>query len=70
MTKTKDPVEQSVKNCSVKELGDGSAIAAVRIDPDVLRRLKLRAEPWPLDEFLWENVFRKALSGMAFTGGI
>ena len=58
------------ETCTVAELPDGSAVATVRIDPDVLRRLKRRAEPRAIDEFLWENVFKRALGNVAFTGGL
>lgn len=68
--KMRPSVEGSLKVCSIQELEDGSAIAAVRIDPDVLRRIKRRADEHDLADFVYENIFRRALGNYAFTGGV
>ena len=61
---------ETLAACTVRELPEGGAVATIRIDSDMLRRLKRRAEPRAIDEFLWENVFKRALSNVAFTGGL
>ena len=61
----------SPRVCSIQEMEDGSAIAAVRIDADVLRRIKRRAEGHAdLADFVYENILRRALGNYAFTGGV
>ena len=53
-------------NCLVEEKPDGSAEALVNIPPEIMRRIKSRAQTQPLDEYLWQNVFRRALEGHVY----
>lgn len=61
------------RQCRVVRTLDGGAVATLRIDHDLMRRIERRADKADqagLEDWLWENVFKRALSGMAFTGGI
>lgn len=70
--KTKPSADSGgLKVCSIQEMEDGSAIAAVRIDADILRRIKRRAEGHAdLADFVYDNIIRRALGNYAFTGGV
>lgn len=52
--------------CTVFPDPDGSAIAEVHIPIDVMRRLKTRAGTQDLGEYLWENIFRSAISSHVY----
>lgn len=50
------------KSCYLlEELDNGEAEFIVRIPPEIYRRLKTRAQTQPIDEYLWENVLKRAL---------
>lgn len=50
----------------IEEDKDGIGSAIIRIEPEVMRRLKLRADKHDLGDYLWENVFRAALYGHVY----
>jgi hypothetical protein len=52
---------QSTPVCEVVELPDGTGVATVLIDANVLARHKRRAGPMDISKYLWENVLHRAL---------
>jgi hypothetical protein len=48
-------------NCDVTFNPDGSAFAKIYIEPDILRRLKTRANGQAMERYLWETIFYRAL---------
>jgi len=52
--------------CTVDVLDDGSADAIVQIDAEILKRLQNRAGTMDLGQYLWNNVFRRALETHVF----
>ena len=47
--------------CEVVEMPDGTGIATVLIDAQVMARHKRRAGTMDLSRYLWDNVFHRAL---------
>jgi hypothetical protein len=52
---------QTTPVCEVVEMPDGTGVATVLIDAQVLARHKRRAGPMDLSRYLWESVLHRAL---------
>jgi hypothetical protein len=53
-------------NCEAVESPDGSLTITLRIDPIRAKRLHTRRFRVPLDTYLWDNVFNRALEDATF----
>lgn len=61
------PIQKIVSpKCTVDVLDDGGADAIVQIDADVMKRITRRAGTMDLGQYLWENVFKKALESHVY----
>ena len=48
-------------DCRIEEMPSGEGIATVILPPDILRRLKNRAQGLTVDEYLWSFIVKPAL---------
>ena len=54
-------VTAPVPNCEAVDLPDGSVIITVHVDPQVIKRHRLRAGGMDINRYMWENVLHRAL---------
>ncbi len=53
-------------DCSIETMPSGEGVATVIIPPDIMRRLKNRAQGLTVDEFTWSYVFKPALNSAVY----
>ncbi len=61
ITPSQQPPPQPSYKCRVTEQPDGGMQVLFLIDPDIAKRMRLRANNMALDKYLWENVLYRAL---------
>lgn len=47
--------------CLVTILPDGTGCVTITIPPEIMRRLKSRAQNVPLGEYIWHNILKRAI---------
>jgi len=52
--------------CLVQLNSDGSADVTVSVSPEILRRIRTRAQSQPLGEYIWLNIMRRALESHVY----
>ena len=53
-------------DCRIEEMPSGEGIATVIIPPDIMRRLKNRAQGLTVDEYTWSYVLKPALNSAVY----
>ena len=60
------PQSKSQAPCLVKEQPDGGLQVTFLIEPESAARIKKRAYVMSLDRFIWENMLKQAIAGLAY----
>ena len=60
------PASSLLDDCTIVLLDDGSARVSVYIAPDIMRRIKTRAQSQPLAEYILLNIVRPALTAHVY----
>lgn len=47
--------------CEVVSWKDGSADVTIHIEPEIVRRIKTRAQSQDLAEYIWQNILKRAI---------